>query len=1255
MPLGLNAQIQVRLHRPPPYQLMIERLWWVDLDNPTQTTYTVYLHAEIIEAQKGLIFKANSNTFMLPPGEKRIRPRDITDVRDVWYASGYKEYIIRTGKVPEGNYTVCIYVIDARTNQELGDDCFNSVVRFPESPRLISPKDKASVKGKHPVFTWTPPVPVPPGEHVEYNLKIVEVLKGQTKEEAIRSNIPWFTEQKIKRTSLVYPTRARSFESGITYAWQIQVFDKNGFPLGKNHGMSEIWEFGTEVLIPVEPLPRVLCMGEFILRNITYESGSTLESLSGTAESYFIQRTRPGHFGGPIFIFTDIPFIVNFTNLKATSINIDTGQVVEGEIIEIFSLPVEVLVEDFYPVYVHDIHLLPDSARGNVGVGAPCIYEETGCAPAEFGPFDYKLAPHIEIYKELGIEDRGPFRIGETGILIISKEQIEIDLSRTISPTEIGITLKRGETIEQPDMDTSNTGYLYGKYTFDDGRLTPLGFSATLELSSTWNFFSLAPMGFQISLYSGFIEIDSCKVIKGEYTAGYITLPQGVNGVHNKLGNPVIVSYDTLLVDSLLNLSSIVKISGEIQWGGFGVVSKTGKFRLVSDPRPFLEPVQADSFKIYTSAELDTLTGLTFKCRSRDTLIVYSPDAKNPIRFSGEMVRGWLNLEMQGLSGKFIPVPKQPPALQVYLGDTAQPHYVADKPFTTIIGHYTYYDIEDSVTVDSLMNIEFEFAGNSAFDSDIGGQFKIPIPCNISPPFNDLEVTSTASFVGGNVSFSDTLDLDYWGVGISSKRGVVSVKIGEIVYTDADIHEPIHFAQGFNVIWGEMLADGGLGEFFFNHNSAYQRFDGIPITLDSAALSKYNPSIPGELVVRSNIHFNFFGAPDTLITIHDAKYTEDYLPYFGRIIQIDPYDFSLFRHWGSELAVMDFDSVSYDSVDQNGFKGTGYVDLEEFFPDSPFPAHIWIDSVSIGICMSETNAHELFFHPINLASVSDIWGCIYINGDELHRLAIGAILHTGAGSNALLPQTGSAVSVTIAVTPTISKFACHGLMYIGTAIGQAEVNGRILLSYDRSIQCLEGEIHGDFDFDLIVAGGLEAEGQVNWHFDPGAYWLQGRLAVKIHGLKLGGGLAGGVFLGNNAPKEKAWVLREGSSLNRKFGVDFNNLPNILTGVYVFGDADITISFYGLFSGGIETYAGAGAFVNEVSGLPYALGVVGVYIHGEILWGVVSVSAWGELEMILGDPIAFQGTIGLKGCVLYIFCASVDVTVGLSSTRGLYIQ
>lgn len=1201
----------------------------------------VKLYAEVTRQGYGVILTGESKPFEVKgPQTIKVNNTKMIDWNTVKYKGDLAEKVLRSGRLPEGRYRVCVEV-KSKKGERLAQKCADFTISEIGAPRLIYPRDNDTLFITNPNFQWSG-VRVPMGYEVGYKIRFWEIMPGEPMERALQRK-PYFEREVKRQTSFLYPLTAPSLKKGKSYLWQVQALDKAGYPLGKREGRSEIRRVVIGHKIPRLPLPKVLRMGGFELRVKNYTSGSiSWDSLSGKAESFFIS-TIPGH--------PEVKFELDFENLKAQRINGDTAEVISGEVRQDFSPPVEVLVEGF-PVYVDSLHLWPDSAHAGVRVGMVCLYEETGCKPAELGPFDTRISPQIDIYKKFGKKDRGPYRIGDTGILIKSTGRVVVDLSRTqpksnpkpkleveqlkfefppelihicIDTTWIGIAFIKGETVEQPEMDTSNTGYLYGKYEFNNGLLMPSGFSATLELSNPWEFTSLEPMGFQISLSSGSIEIDSCKVKEGVFS-GNVTLPKGVNGVHTPSGDPLTASFDSLLVDSLLNLACEVKLQKEMRWGGFGFICNTGKFRLLADPYPFFSVVEGDSF--YEPDDPDTLIGLVM---SGNNLTVYTEDAIGSLKFI--RMEGWLNLEMQGMRGS-ISASKETPHTVVKLGIPGRESYLADSSFVT--------------QLDSTY-MRFWFVGNSSFDSDLGGEFVIPAPSGIKPPFRDMEVTSTASLVGGRVVFSDTLTLEHWGVGITSERGVVSVRIGEIVYTDADIYEKVHFSKPFNIIWGEMLADGNLGEFYFNHNCAYQTFDGFPITLDSAALSKYDPGLVGDkrgaLIVRSGIHFNFFGEPDTLITVTDSKYlNHPDFPYYGRIVEIEPDSFRLYRFWGSGLAIMDFPGIEYDSTDQNGFKGTGNVDLQEFFPSSPFFSSIVIDSTSISICITETQPHNLIFPPVSLASVKEIWGCIYIEGDELHRLVVGGILTTGAGTNPLplplLPQGGASVEVKIVVTPTISKFVCRGLMYVSAAGGDVEVNGRVLLSYDRSIPCLDGEIYGDFDLAQIVTGGMEAEGQLNWHFGEDYFLLQGRAVIAVFGWSVGGGLEGGIFIGDNAPKSQAWVL---SDEDGRFGINMENLPDNLTGVYGYGEVSFEKRFLGgVLEGEIEVYLGLGV-------LPNLLGNAGVYIHGEILWGVVSASAWADLQLMIGTSAYFQGNVGLRGCVAWVFCASVDLTVGLRSS------
>jgi len=236
----INAQVTVKLQRPPPNKLMMENLWYVNLNNTTSETYWVYLHGEVTEEKDGLVGKANSNAFALPPGMKRITSGNIGKITDVWYKGKYKESVVRIGKFPGGKYTVCVSIIGAESKEEFGRDCFKQNIQLSGRPRLTSPKDGAKIT-KNPLFTWTPPTPRPPADF-NYKLRIFKVLEGQTKEEAIQSNPSWFEKDRIVNTVFRYPSSARRFEEG-TYAWQIQTSEKVTLRVSEDYGKSETRAF----------------------------------------------------------------------------------------------------------------------------------------------------------------------------------------------------------------------------------------------------------------------------------------------------------------------------------------------------------------------------------------------------------------------------------------------------------------------------------------------------------------------------------------------------------------------------------------------------------------------------------------------------------------------------------------------------------------------------------------------------------------------------------------------------------------------------------------------------------------------------------------------------------------------------------------------------------------------------------------------------------------------------------------------------
>jgi len=368
---------------------------------------------------------------------------------------------------------------------------------------------------------------------------------------------------------------------------------------------------------------------------------------------------------------------------------------------------------------------------------------------------------------------------------------------------------------------------------------------------------------------------------------------------------------------------------------------------------------------------------------------------------------------------------------------------------------------------------------------------------------------------------------------------------------------------------------------------------------------------------------------------------------------------------GERLSTLDFPDadMDYNIKIQNGLTGTGAASVS-FVHSDDLDATIEIRDESIDICMTSTSTHDVDMGLYaRLGGLSHINGCIRIMGPTLQRLVLGGYLEkaVGTGTGILAPKTGQVVEVITSVTPNSCSFYASGDMLFSVAGAAVDLSGTVFLKKDFSRKSAEGDVTARINCNSVL-GGLEGEGQVSWYADMVTQFLQGRLAVTVAGWTGGAGLEGGMFVGHNVPKAKAWVLQ---TTTGRFGVSQAQLPDTLTGIYGYGQVSFAVNWY-IFGGGIELYAGLGAFSVAppglssawpdlaIIGLPYVLGSAGVCVHGEILGGLVSASGWCNLAMGGPVPITFEGTFGLEGCVLWVICASVDVTAGLGP-GGFYIN
>jgi hypothetical protein len=967
--------------------------------------------------------------------------------------------------------------------------------------------------------------------------------------------------------------------------------------------------------------------------------------------------------------------------------------------------PPATFVTEGFTVCLDTMTLNSAGATAEARVRLPSsVYSGNDCGPAEIPLGTVAVTADCQLFKEMPDSAFGPFAVGNTG-LIVSGTGVCVDLSAVQTPSGSGlpadwkgVVLKQGETRSEPSGSVvSNTGYLSAPYRFNDAKVVQSGLEAGFTMTGAYGFQAVNPAGTQVNANGGTLSVVESRIVSGSLGPGSILLPTRAVQKGGGAGGTATVQFATLSVQEDLDLAGSVQAaaSSRIAWGELtasvneilvweGDV-RNGYFYLPGRPMPSYSPdtgggFDAPSFggteaEALTALETGGLSGVTFRdIREIDMSTPDHPEGTaDPIVIKNN-IRGWLRAGEAGIDGRFDVFELNQ---KERLGDSLRTGYAGRQSFDAALSCPLEYGKPG-------VGMSVSYASSAVYDSRINGMFNLPLPCGLdSIAFTGMKASSTADLLGGDITLpSDGVTLDYWKLrlvptGDTTKAGVLHVRTGRVVFTAAGIADSVHFAEPFGLTWGELFADGNIGELFIDYNDAGQRFDDIAFAPENLRLSEYQAGrTDGYLAVCGTVHINYFGP--CYVNIHDARCdSKTGAPNRGRLVTVpksaDPScgatDLHLHADWdnlnGDSLAVLDFPdaTVSYHDADQYGFIGTGKVDID-FIHSDGLDATVEIHGDTIDVCMTSSTTHDVDFGMFStLCGMSEIRGCIRITGPLLERIHVGGYMEASStsGSGILEPKTGFYAETLFSVTPNSCTFSTSGDMLLSVAASAVDVSGTVYLKVDWSKQSAEGEIQGKIDCNTVVAG-LDGEGQITWYVDPDMQYFQGKVKIAVCTWTGGAGLEGGLFIGHNVPKAKAWVLYAGGE---HFGLSEAILPDVLTGLYGYGQLSMNIQYY-VFGGGIQVYAGMGAFtetpsgisnafVSSVAGFPYFLGSVGVYVHGEILGGLVSVGAWGDLDLRGPVPLYFEGTFGLEGCVLWVLCASVDVTAGISPDDGFYIH
>lgn len=244
LPFTVHAQYSITPIPPPP-NFAFNDLWHFTVIRPTADNYTqFYVSLRIFDEKNLLKVKSNSITLNLPVGSHYYNTGNLHDLQPFttsYYDAGVLQQAVSSGGFfPPGTYNVVYNVFGKAKDGDftlLAEESMQAKIDVMWPPILLWPDDGATLTDTYPNLTWTPAFSSSFTGIITYDLKLVQILKGQSKEQAIQSNPAYLTKNSLPNTFYPYAAADPQLETEYTYAWQVTA------RLGGTTAQSQVWEF----------------------------------------------------------------------------------------------------------------------------------------------------------------------------------------------------------------------------------------------------------------------------------------------------------------------------------------------------------------------------------------------------------------------------------------------------------------------------------------------------------------------------------------------------------------------------------------------------------------------------------------------------------------------------------------------------------------------------------------------------------------------------------------------------------------------------------------------------------------------------------------------------------------------------------------------------------------------------------------------------------------------------------------------------
>ncbi len=235
--IALRAQVILTPMPSPAEVLRLEDIWRVNLTNTGTSPINATVVLSIKDGSYNMILSATMVNVLVRPGASDLQQIKSADAEIQFGSTASAHTLRRIGSLPYGEYIICYFLNDSKTNSLVGEHCAEKSIRPMLPPELLQPYDEEEIYVLRPLLLWKAPFP-DTRDPIDYGLQLVEVKTGQAALEALERNRPLVSTRIRDQLQMVYPGGAPDLELGITYAWRINA------KVGDFHlGTTEPWTF----------------------------------------------------------------------------------------------------------------------------------------------------------------------------------------------------------------------------------------------------------------------------------------------------------------------------------------------------------------------------------------------------------------------------------------------------------------------------------------------------------------------------------------------------------------------------------------------------------------------------------------------------------------------------------------------------------------------------------------------------------------------------------------------------------------------------------------------------------------------------------------------------------------------------------------------------------------------------------------------------------------------------------------------------